>query len=96
MSSRIRPVDIIAIDGKTNRRPQDRTCDRGPLHIVTAGASDEGTVLGQVAKEEKSNEITAIPLHVGQIHLTDALITIDTVNCKKEIARDIAHGVAIS
>ena len=33
----------------------------GPLHIVSAWASEEGIALGQVATEDKSNEITAIP-----------------------------------
>jgi hypothetical protein len=31
------------------------------LHLVTAWASANGLTLGQVACEEKSNEITAIP-----------------------------------
>jgi len=32
----------------------------GALHIVSAWASEEGIALGQVATEEKSNEITAM------------------------------------
>ena len=61
----------------------------GPLHIVSAWASEEGVALGQIATEEKSNEITAIPLLLEQIELTDALITIDAMGCQKEIARTI-------
>ena len=64
----------------------------GPLHIVTAWASEEGIALGQVATEEKSNEITAIPLLLEQIDLTDALVTIDAMGCQKEIAHDIVEG----
>jgi predicted transposase YbfD/YdcC len=48
--------------------------------------------LGQVATEEKSNEIAAIPELLKQIALTDSLITIDAMGCQKEIARDIVNG----
>ncbi len=57
-----------------------------------AWASEEGIALGQVATEEKSNEITAIPQLLKQIDLTDSLITIDAMGCQKEIARDIVDG----
>ncbi len=51
----------IAIDGKTMRRSHDRAAGLGPLHLVSAWTSKQGLALGQVATEEKSNEITAIP-----------------------------------
>ena len=75
------------VGGRTTRRN-----DLGPLHIVSAWASEEGIALGQVATEEKSNEITAIPQLLEQIDLTDTLITIDAMGCQKEIARDIVDG----
>ncbi len=87
-----RPDRLVAIDGKTNRRSHDRAADLGPLHIVTAWASEEGIALGQVATEEKSNEITAIPLLLKQIDLTDALVTIDAMGCQRGIAQDIVEG----
>src|SRR3954468_16137396 len=86
------PDRLIAIDGKTNRRSHDRANGLGPLHIVTAWASEEGIALGQVATEAKSNEITAIPLLLEQVELTDALVTIDAMGCQKGIARDIVDG----
>jgi predicted transposase YbfD/YdcC len=86
------PARLIAIDGKTCRRSHDASQDLGPLHIVSAWASEEGIALGQVATEEKSNEITAIPLLLKQIDLTNSLITIDAMGCQKEIARDIVKG----
>ena len=64
----------------------------GPLHIVSAWASEEGIALGQVATEEKSNEITAIPELLEQIELTDTLVTIDAMGCQKEIVREIVEG----
>src|SRR3954469_12570454 len=86
------PDRLIAIDGKTNRGSHDASQDLRPLHIVSAWASEEGIALGQVATEEKPNEITAIPLLLEQIDLTDALVTIDAMGCQKEIARDIVEG----
>jgi predicted transposase YbfD/YdcC len=86
------PNRLIAIDGKTCRRSHDASQGLGPLHIVSAWASEEGIALGQVATEEKSNEITAIPRLLEQIDLTNALITIDAMGCQKEIACDIVDG----
>nr|WP_074307120.1 ISAs1 family transposase [Singulisphaera sp. GP187] len=52
---------ILAVDGKTLRRSQDRKNGLGALHSVSVWASEFGLSLGQVACAEKSNEITAIP-----------------------------------
>jgi predicted transposase YbfD/YdcC len=86
------PKRLIAIDGKTCRGSHDAAKDLGPLHIVSAWASEEGIALGQVATEAKSNEITAIPELLKQIELKDSLITIDAMGCQKDIARDIVDG----
>jgi predicted transposase YbfD/YdcC len=86
------PKRLIAIDGKTCRGSHDAAKQLGPLHIVSAWASEEGIALGQVATEAKSNEITAIPELLKQIELKDSLITIDAMGCQKEIARDIVDG----
>lgn len=83
---------LVAIDGKTNRGSHDAAHGLGPLHIVSAWATEHGVALGQVATEEKSNEITAIPVLLKQIELTDTLITIDAMGCQKAIARDIVTG----
>ncbi len=83
---------LVAIDGKTCRGSDDAANGRGPLHIVSAWASEEGIALGQVATEEKSNEITAIPQLLTQIELADTLVTIDAMGCQKDIARRIVAG----
>jgi predicted transposase YbfD/YdcC len=86
------PARLVAIDGKTNRRSHDAAHGLGPLHLVSAWASEEGIALGQVATAARSNEITAIPVLLAQIELTDTLVTIDAVGCQKEIARQIRDG----
>ncbi len=83
----IRPT--IAIDGKTMRRSHDRAAGLGPLHLVSAWASEHGLALGQVATEEKSNEITAIPELIDRIDVKDAVVTIDAMGCQKDIAGKI-------
>jgi hypothetical protein len=51
----------IAIDGKTLRGSADKVSGDKALHMVSAWLNDAGLVLGQVATDTKSNEITAIP-----------------------------------
>jgi predicted transposase YbfD/YdcC len=80
---------LVAIDGKSCRRSHDAGQHLGALHIVSAWASEEGIALGQVATEEKSNEITAIPELLSQLHLPGTLITIDAMGCQVGIAEQI-------
>jgi len=82
----------IAIDGKTMRRSHDRSRGLGPLHLVSAWASEHGLSLGQVATEEKSNEITAIPELIDQIDVQGAIVTIDAMGCQKAIAKKIVDA----
>jgi predicted transposase YbfD/YdcC len=79
----------IAIDGKTLRRSHNRGAGLGPLHVVSAWASRQGLALGQLATEEKSNEITAIPELIDQIDVSGAVVTIDAMGCQRQIAAKI-------
>ena len=79
----------VAIDGKTLRRSHDQTNGKKALHMVSAWASECGLVLGQVATEEKSNEITAIPELLKMLDLSGCLVTIDAMGCQTSIAAQI-------
>jgi predicted transposase YbfD/YdcC len=81
--------DHICIDGKTARASLDRAAEQNPLHVVSAWATDQGLLLGQVAVDEKSNEITAIPKLLEMLELKGALVTIDAMGCQREIATTI-------
>ena len=70
---------ILAVDGKTLRRSHDRRKGLGALHSVSVWASDFGLTLAQVACEQKSNEITAIPEVLKLVTLKGAIITIDAM-----------------
>ena len=85
---------VFAIDGKTARRSHDRSRGLGPLHLVSVWATEQGIALGQLATEEKSNEITAIPELIEQINIEGAIITIDAAGCQKNIAETITKGGA--
>jgi predicted transposase YbfD/YdcC len=80
-------VKHVAIDGKAQRgsRGLDGTC----LHLVSAWVGANSLTLGQVAVEDKSNEITAIPKLLQLLQLEGALVSIDAMGCQKEIAQAI-------
>jgi predicted transposase YbfD/YdcC len=80
-------VGHIAIDGKTLRGSADSQL--GPLHLVSAWATQANLTLGQVAVDGKSNEITAIPQLLALLDLDGALVTIDAIGCQKAIAKKI-------
>jgi len=83
---------LVAIDGKTCCGSHDAAHNLGALHIVSAWASEEGIALGQVATDDKSNEITAIPLLLEQIGLSNTIVTIDAMGCQKDIVEAIVAG----
>lgn len=83
---------IIAVDGKTLRRSHDHKKGLQALHSVTAWASQYGLCLGQVATDEKSNEITAIPELLRLIDLQGAIVTIDAMGTQKAIAKQIVES----
>jgi predicted transposase YbfD/YdcC len=80
---------VIAIDGKTLRRSLAKKSGKAALHLVTAWCTENGLTLGQIACQEKSNEITAIPELLKLLSLKGCTVTIDAMGCQKEIAEDI-------
>ena len=61
--------EVIAIDGKAIRRSHDKNKAKSMVHTVSAWAAQNRIVLGQLATEEKSNEIKAIPKLLKLLHL---------------------------
>src|SRR5579872_6132518 len=80
---------VVAIDGKTLRRSHDRSAGKKALHLVSAWVVENRLVLAQVATEEKSNEITAIPLLLEQLALSGCIVTIDAMGTQSNIAEQI-------
>jgi len=73
----------------TLRRSHDRANGKGPLHPVGAWAGANRLVLGQVAVDDESNEITAIPALLEALAVAGCIVTIGAMGCQKEIAAKI-------
>ena len=81
---------VVAIDGKTVRGSHDRMAGKSAIHMVSAWASVNRLVLGQIKVADRSNEITAIPELLDMLDVSGCTVTIDAMGCQKEIARKIA------
>jgi predicted transposase YbfD/YdcC len=82
---------VIAIDGKTLRRSFDRAAERSPLHLVSAWAAGSRLVLAQVATDEKSNEIAAVPKLLEMLSLKRAIVPADALNGQRAIAEQVVQ-----
>jgi len=79
----------ISIDGKCLRRSHDKSNDKSAIYMVSAWASSNKLVLGQVKTDEKSNEITAIPKLLRVLEIEGCIVTIDAAGCQRKIAAQI-------
>jgi predicted transposase YbfD/YdcC len=83
------PGQVVALDGKTRRRSHDRTNGKAAIHLVSAWATANRLVLGQVKVDDKSNEITALPALLEVLALQGCIVTIDAMGCQTAIAQTI-------
>jgi predicted transposase YbfD/YdcC len=79
-------LEVVAIDGKTVRRSHDGLLGKHAIHMVSAWATSNRLVLGQLKVDEKSNEITAIPELLQRLVLHGCIVTTDAIGCQTEIA----------
>ena len=84
----------VAIDGKTLRGSHDGETRPNALHLVSAWATEARLFLGQLAVDQKSNEITAIPQLLQLLDIEGDTVTIDAMGCQKEIAKTIVDKKA--
>ena len=83
--------EVVAIDGKTLCGSYDKNNDQSAIQMVSAWATTNKLVLGQVKVDEKSNEITAIPELLKVLELPGCIVTIDAIGCQKEIVKLISQ-----
>jgi predicted transposase YbfD/YdcC len=83
-------TEVVSIDGKTLRGTTGRT-GKALVHMVSAWATDNSLVLGQVKVDDKSNEITAIPRLLEVLELSGCIVTIDAMGCQTAIAEKIVE-----
>jgi predicted transposase YbfD/YdcC len=80
---------FVAVDGKTARRSWKNAWSRTPVHLVSAFVAQNHLILGQLATDCKSNEITAIPKLLAMLELAGCTVTIDAMGCQRHIVSTI-------
>ena len=88
---------LVSIDGKAIRRSFEHAWDKsGMTHLLSAFVSqgENRVVFAQLAVEDKSNEIVAIPKLLDLLDLKGAIVTIDAIGCQREVAGKIIAGGA--
>jgi len=81
--------EVVSIDGKRICGSYDTFHNQAVVHVVSAFASANRITLGQVATEEKSNEIKAIPQLLDLIEVKNTVVSTDAMGCQREIAGKI-------
>jgi len=79
----------ICLDGKKHRGVSPTSRGNRGFYIVNAWVAENRICIGQKKVEDKSNEITAIPLLIEELDITDAVVSIDAIGCQREITRQI-------
>ncbi len=80
----IRPGQVIAVDGKTERGSRYEFRGQEAVHLVSVWASESGVLLGQRKVDAKSNEITAVPELLQLLFIKGCVVTVDALNCQKD------------
>ena len=86
--------EIVAVDGKRLRSSYARHDRQSAIHMVSAFATANGVVMGQIKTDAKSNEITAIPDLLNLLDIKGCLITIDAMGCQHKITKTIVDKEA--
>ncbi len=85
---------IVPIDGKKLRRSHNKSAGQRAIELVSAWARANRLMLGQVKVSGDSNEITAVPELLRLLELKGCIVTLDALNCQKDIASEILRQEA--
>jgi predicted transposase YbfD/YdcC len=80
---------VIAIDGKTLRRPADPARAASALHMISAWCCDTRLVLAQIATTGKTKENAAVLKLLERLNLNGTIVTTDALNCQRAIGQRI-------
>ena len=84
--------EVLPVDGKTLKGSKNG--ENSALHVVNVWASETGITLAELAVDEKTNEITAVPEVLDMIDISGDIVTADALNCQKEITEKITSKEA--
>lgn len=79
----------VCIDGKELRGTIPAGKKHALVRMVNVWVEAYSLSFGQLAVEEKSNEITAIPVLLDTMDCTGSIITIDAIACQQDIVEKI-------
>ncbi len=85
---------VIALDGKKLRRSHDHCLGKKAIAMVSAWATANHLVLGQVQVRAKSNEITAIPELLRMLEVSGCIVTLDAIGCQPRLVAKIVKKEA--
>lgn len=81
----------IAVDGKTVRSTRPDETHDNKLNLFAALSHEKAVVQNQVAIDDKSNEIPALPELLEPLDLDGVVVTADALNTQRESARHIVQ-----
>ena len=85
----LKPGQVVALDGKQVRRSHDHAEGRAPIHMLSAWATENQLVLGQLRVDEKTNQITALPELLSLLDIKGCIVTVDALGSQVEVAQTI-------
>jgi predicted transposase YbfD/YdcC len=77
----------VNVDGKTICGSGN--AEHNAYHVLSAWVSENSITLGELAVEDKHNEITSIPELLDLIDISGDIVTIDAIGCQTDIAKKI-------
>lgn len=78
--------DVVAFDGKTVRGSFDKFTDQKAIHVLSAFLTEKGLILGHKSvTEDKTNEIPKLIELLGELNLSDCIVTADALHCQKKL-----------
>lgn len=78
---------VVAIDGKTLRGSGENSSDLDAIHMVSAFATQNEIILGQLKTAGKGKELEGIKLILQLLDIEGVTVTIDAGGCHKEVAK---------
>ena len=83
--------EAIAVDGKIVRSTRPDATHDNKLNLFAALAHDKPIIQNQIAIDDKSNEIPALPDLLEPLDLDGVVVTADALNTQRESARYIVQ-----
>ena len=77
--------EVVSFDGQTERGTRDKTNHINGIHLLSAWSGHNNICLGQIKVDDKSNEITAMPVLMEALDLKGTIVTADALNTQKAI-----------